>query len=99
MTDMHITKNYFAQGGKELVIGGKLTFLSGAVVEGAEGLCDLFPGSPAVHIPYLEDSKATSAAALREDYNRLLAALRSSGIMTAKAEEPTGNTGEDGDSE
>lgn len=35
------TRNYMAHGGNELVIGGKLTFLPGATVEGAEGLFDL----------------------------------------------------------
>ena len=37
------THNYFAQGGNELVIGGKLTFLPGAVIEGGD---DLFTPSP-----------------------------------------------------
>ena len=32
------THNYFAQGGNELVIGGKLTFLPGAVIEGGDYL-------------------------------------------------------------
>ena len=36
-----ITRNYHAHGGSEWVIGGKLTFLPGATVEGAEGLFDL----------------------------------------------------------
>ena len=44
MPDTHITKNYMAHGGNEFVIGGKLTFLPGAVVEGGEGL---FGGSGA----------------------------------------------------
>jgi hypothetical protein len=34
------TKNYHAHGGDEWVIGGKLTFLPGATVEGGEGLFD-----------------------------------------------------------
>ena len=34
----HTAHNYFAHGGNELVIGGKLTFLSGATVEGGDGL-------------------------------------------------------------
>ena len=37
MPDTHITKNYFAHGGDELVIGGKLTVLEGAEVEGLAG--------------------------------------------------------------
>ena len=36
-----MSKCYFAHGGNELVIGGKLTFLPGSSVEGAEGLLDL----------------------------------------------------------
>ena len=35
---MSNTRNYMAHGGDELVIGGKLTFLPGATVEGADGL-------------------------------------------------------------
>ena len=38
------TKNFVAHGGGEWVIGGKLTFLPGAVVEGGEGLFDTMPG-------------------------------------------------------
>ena len=34
MTESRITKNYFAHGGNELVIGGKLTILEGAEVIG-----------------------------------------------------------------
>ena len=34
MSDMHNTRNYAAHGGGEWVIGGKLTVLSGATVEG-----------------------------------------------------------------
>ena len=33
MANTYNTKNYFAHGGNELVIGGKLTFLEGAEVE------------------------------------------------------------------
>ena len=52
MNDSHTTKNYFAHGGEELVIGGKITFLPGATVEGGEGLFDL----PNIehHDPYYE---------------------------------------------
>ena len=38
MANTYNTKNYFAHGGEQLVIGGKLTFLDGAEVEN-------FPGS------------------------------------------------------
>lgn len=76
------TRNYFAHGGNELVIGGKLTFLPGATVEGADGLLDV-PQSSAAPLPFIPDSKATTTAALREDFNQLLAALRGAGLMAA----------------
>lgn len=75
------TRNYHAHGGNEWVIGGKLTFLPGATVEGADGLFDLSSGK---QIPFIPDSEATTVAALREDCNRLLAVLRQAGIMTAE---------------
>ena len=72
-------RNYFAHGGGELVIGGKLTFLPGATVEGGD---DLFGQSePAAQIAYIADSEATTIAALKDDFNALLAALRSCGLM------------------
>ena len=77
----NMARNYHAHGGAEWVVGGKLTFLPGATVEGAEGLFDVPSGAGAEQLPYLEDSKATSAASLREDYNKLLAALRTAGLM------------------
>ena len=82
MSDTRTTKNYFAHGGNELVVGGKLTFLPGATVEGGEGLFDLPGGSYAV-LPFLVDSTASTVAQLREDYNRLLSALRTAGLMEA----------------
>ena len=99
-----MARNYHAHGGAEWVVGGKLTFLPGATVEGAEGLFDIPSGAGGGQIPYLEDSKATSAAALREDYNKLLAALRTAGLMapssdndnneeTSAAESETGDAG------
>ena len=84
MPNTHITKNYFAHGGDQLVIGGRLTFLPGAVLEGGEGLFDLPPGGETVTPPFLADSTATTVAQLREDYNRLLAVLREAGIMTVE---------------
>lgn len=73
------TKNFMAHGGNELVIGGKLTFLPGATVEGGEGLFDrLDPNAP---IPHIADSTASTVAALKDDFNALLAALRTAGIM------------------
>ncbi len=79
-----MSKCYFAHGGNELVIGGKLTFLPGAVVEGAEGLLDLpAKASAPEQLPFLADSTATTVAQLREDYNQLLAVLRSTGVLAA----------------
>ncbi len=80
-------RNYHAHGGSEWVIGGKLTFLPGATVEGAEGLFDLpTVGEPLV-LPAIPNSEATTVAALREDFNRLLTQLREAGLMAvAQAE-------------
>ena len=71
------THNYFANGGNELVIGGRLTFLPGAVIEGGDDLFGSTASTP--QIAYIPDSEATTIAAL--DYNALLAALRSCGLM------------------
>ena len=81
-----MSKCYFAHGGNELVIGGKLTFLPGASVEGGDGLFDALPGETDVTLPFLDDSTATTVAQLREDYNHLLAVLRSVGILATAPE-------------
>jgi len=81
MSDVHNTRNYFAHGGSELVIGGRLTFLPGASVEGAEGLFDLPTGGGVAQLPALPDSEASTVTALRQEYNNLLAALRTAGLM------------------
>ena len=54
------THNYFAQGGNELVIGGKLTFLPGATIEGGD---DLFTPS----VPF---DQHRICARQRSDYHR-----------------------------
>ena len=84
MSNTHITKNYFAHGGDELVIGGKLTILEDAVVEGLE---EGGSGSAPEFVPtvYLADSDATTIAGLKEDFNELLAALRSANILLSVA--------------
>ncbi len=84
-------KNYFAHGGSELVVGGRLTFLPGASVEGADGLFDLPADGTAVQLPALPDSEASTVTALRQDYNSLLAALRTVGLM---ASAPAGEGGD-----
>ena len=76
-------KNYFAHGGSELVIGGRLTFLPGASVEGADGLFDPPAGDAVAQLPALPDSEASTVTALRQDYNNLLAALRAVGLMAS----------------
>ena len=90
MSNSQNTKNYFAHGGNELVIGGRLTFLPGASVEGAEGLFDLPADGNVTQLPALPDSEASTVAALRQDFNNLLAALRTAGLMAATAE-PSGD--------
>ena len=63
------TRNYHAHGGSEWVIGGKLTFLPGATVEGAENVLSL-PSTAAITLPNIPASDATTIALLREDYNQ-----------------------------
>ena len=82
----HTARNYHVHGGSEWVVGGKLTFLPGATVEGAEGLFDL-PRGEGCTLPYIADSEAGTVAALREDFNRLLSALREAGVMTSAPDE------------
>ena len=116
MPNTHNTKNFFAHGGNELVIGGKLTFLDGAEVENfpgesgggseytlptasastlggvkvgsgltiTDGVLSADGITPAAH---QADSEATSVAALKSDFNDLLAALRTAGLMAAAAPE------------
>ena len=74
------SRNYHAHGGNEWVVGGKLTFLPGATLEGAEGLFDL-PAGAQVRLPNIPSSDATTVAALREDFNNLITALKASGLM------------------
>ncbi len=97
MTDSHLTKNYFAHGGEELVIGGKLTFLEGATVEGGEGLFDIPASGAPASAAYLADSNASTVAALREDFNELLAALRTAGVLAATNNAPAAETEETGE--
>ena len=80
-------KIYLAHGGKELVIGGKLTFLPGASVEGGDGLFDVPAAGTVTVMSALPDSEATTVAALRQDFNNLLAALRTAGIMAMPQDE------------
>lgn len=81
----NMARNYHAHGGSEWVIGGKLTFLPGATVEGAD---TLFGGLPEAELiehtpPHVPDSTVTTVAALREDFNGLLAVLREAGVLSS----------------
>ncbi len=119
MPNTHNTKNFFAHGGNELVIGGKLTFLEGAEVEnfpgeGGGGGSYTLPTASADTLggvkvgsgltitdgvlsadgitpaAYQADSEASTVAALKTEFNTLLAALRAAGLMAAAAETPGG---------
>ena len=83
MPNTHVTKNYFAHGGNELVIGGKLTFLEGAEVENLPGSTS--GNSASGTAPYVADSEATTVANLKADFNALLAVLRTAGVLSATA--------------
>ena len=72
-------RNHTAHGGKETVIGGKVTFLPGAEVEGLPAAV-LMP-----KVSALPDSDAKSVAQLREDYNALLGVLRATGLLATEA--------------
>ena len=74
---MSTTKNYTEQGGNVTHIGGTLVFDEGASVEGLPG------SSPAEN---QAESAATTVAALKEDFNALLAKLKAAGLMAADAE-------------
>lgn len=80
---MSTTKNYTEQGGNVTHIGGKLVFDEGASVEGLPG------STPAEN---QAESAATTVAALKEDFNTLLAKLKAAGLMTADTK--TGIDGE-----
>lgn len=80
MSESYITKNHFADGGNILVIGGTLRLLPGAEIED-EGHVLGAAAQDTSKLPYQADSEATTIAALREDFNTLLASLRSAGLM------------------
>ncbi len=78
----YTVKNYTEQSGDVTHIGGKLIIEEGASVEGLP--------SSGVEIPVMENqsaSEATTIAGLKEDFNALLAKLKSSGLMEADAKE------------
>lgn len=76
-TKAAVTKNYVAKGGEEWVIGGKLTILEGAEVEGLDGGSATVPkaNSVAALAPSAELSDVITA------YNNLVTALKNAGLM------------------
>ena len=77
----YTVKNYTEQGGDVTHIGGKLIIEEGASIEG-------LPSSGS-EMPVMEnqpDSEATTIAGLKEDFNSLLAKLKTAGLMEADGE-------------
>lgn len=86
------TKNYFAHGGNELVVGGRLTFLDGAeIVNFPKNLLPETGSGGSTGAAYIPDSTATTVAALREDFNTLLNVLRSAGTLKDSHEKQAGD--------
>ena len=77
--ETHNTHNYFAHGGNELVIGGKLTILPTAELDDSE--CILSPCAGGAVAEYQDASTATTISALKDDFNALLTKLKSAGLM------------------
>lgn len=69
---MYTTKNYMADGGEKLVIGGELAFQEGGRLTGG-----LMPNQAA--------STATSVADVKGDVNALLKKLKNAGLMAGDA--------------
>lgn len=67
----YTAKNYMTPGGEELHIGGKLIFDTGGSFGG--GLMEA-----------QTDSTADTVAKLKTDFNTLLAALRTAGLMASE---------------
>lgn len=72
------TKNYTEQGSDKTVIGGTLEIKEGAVVTGLSASA-LTPAA------YQAESTATTVAALKDDFNALLAALKAAGFVASEA--------------
>ena len=70
------TKNYTEQGGDVTHFGGKVIFEEGCEVEGNSF-------TPAAN---QADSTATTVAALKDEFNALLAKLKTAGLMEADEE-------------
>ena len=73
-------KNYTEQGGEITRIGGRLVIEEGGSVEG-------LPSFPVAENQAA--SEASTIAALKEDFNALLAKLKAAGLMAADTESAT----------
>ena len=74
--------NYTEQGGDVTHIGGKLIIDEGGSVEGLPSS----PGSGSV-MENQSASEATTVAALKEEFNSLLAKLKAAGLMAADTDQ------------
>jgi hypothetical protein len=75
-------KNYMAQGGDRLVIGGTLEIREGASVTGLPSAAADNPGVVRIATNQAA-SAAADVAALATDFNTLLQKLKAAGIMAA----------------
>ena len=75
-------KNYLADGGDRLVIGGTLEIREGASVTGLPSAAADNPGVVRIATNQVA-SAAVDVAALVTDFNTLLQKLKTAGIMTA----------------
>ena len=89
-----MTRCYFAHGGNELVVGGKLTVLPEATVNDPGHVLPSGGFTPAA---CLASSEASTLKALVADFNELLAALKDAGLM-AGGPVPEEETADDPDS-
>ena len=80
----HGTPGAIGAHGAKSVIGGKLTFLPTATVEGGDNLFGGAGITPAANLPA---SDATTIAALKDDFNALLSALKAVGLMEADGQQ------------
>ena len=85
MSDTYNTRNYAAHGGGEWVVGGKLTFLEGATVDGLPAATAYASGGVLLAANQT-DSAASTIAGLNVEFNALLAKLKAAGIMAPDAE-------------
>ena len=83
----HTARNYHAHGGSEWVVGGKLTFLPGATVEGAEGLVRFAPWRRMYFALYRRQRGGRQWPRSGRTSTALLSALREAGVMASAPDE------------